>query len=99
MIDIFPGTMNCIDAAGDITRTPLDTGMSWGFVATIEVVRHLSPYFKNNGRVVKAVTEMPIWATMLDAHGGFFIKMRATETRRGSRVPRFAPVRHPGVPR
>ena len=63
MIDILPGTMNCIDAAGDITRTPLDTGMSWGFAATIEVVRHLSPYFKNNGRVVKAVAEMPIWAT------------------------------------
>ena len=63
MIDILPGTMNCIDAAGDITRTPLDTGMSWGFAATIEVVRHLSPYFMNNGRVVKAVAKMPIWAT------------------------------------
>ena len=61
MIDILPGTMNCIDAAGDITRTPLDTRMSWGFAASSEVVRHLSPYFKNNGRVVKAVAMMPIW--------------------------------------
>ena len=28
MMDILPSTMNCIDAAGDISRTPLDTGMS-----------------------------------------------------------------------
>jgi hypothetical protein len=62
MIDVLPGTMNCIDAAGDITRTPLDTGTEWGFVATLDVVRHLSPYFKNNGRVAKAVAAMPIWA-------------------------------------
>ena len=61
MIDIVPGTMNCIDAVGDITPTPLDTGISWGFAASSEVVRHLSPYFKNNGRVVKAVAAMPIW--------------------------------------
>ena len=61
MIDILPRTLNCIDAAGDITRTPLDTGMSWGFAASSEVARHLSPYFENNGRVVKAVAEMPIW--------------------------------------
>ena len=47
------GTMNCIDAAGNLTRTPLDTGMMWGFEATSEVVRHLSPNFKNSGRPVR----------------------------------------------
>lgn len=60
MIDILPGTMNCIDAAGDITRKPLDTGLSWGFMASAEVVRHLSPYFKNGRRVVKDLPLMPI---------------------------------------
>lgn len=63
MIDVLPGTMNCIKAAGDITRTPLAAGISWGFAASSEVVRHLSPYFENNGRVVEAVAKMPIWGT------------------------------------
>jgi hypothetical protein len=56
MIDILPGTMNCIAAAGDLTRAPLEAGAEWGFLASIDVVRHLSPYFKNNGRVVKAIS-------------------------------------------
>jgi hypothetical protein len=31
---LFPGTMNCIKAAGDITDTPLNQGISWGFAAS-----------------------------------------------------------------
>ena len=57
------GAMNCIDAAGNLTRTPLDTGIMWGFEATSEVVRHLSPYFKNSGRSVRAVVHWPIRVT------------------------------------
>lgn len=57
MIDIVPGTLNCIDAAGDITPTPIDTGISWGFVASGEVVRHLSPYFVGGGTTVKALAD------------------------------------------
>lgn len=50
MIDTAPRTMNCIDAAGDLTPTPLDTGIAWGFVASDAVVQHLSPYFIHSGR-------------------------------------------------
>jgi len=57
------GTMNCIEAAGNLTRTPLDTGMTWGFEATSEVVRHLSPYFKNNGRPVGPILHVPTRTT------------------------------------
>jgi hypothetical protein len=60
MIDSQPRTLNCIDAAGDLTSTPLDTGILWGFAATSAVVRHLSPYFKNNGRVVTGLAQMAI---------------------------------------
>ena len=55
MIDIPSGTLNCIDAAGDITPAPLDSGISWGFAASAEVVQHLSPYFKRGGRTVEAL--------------------------------------------
>jgi hypothetical protein len=58
MIDNEPRTLNCIDAAGDLTSSPLDTGMLWGFAASSEVVRHLSPYFKSRGRVVKEVAQL-----------------------------------------
>ncbi len=54
MLGTGPSAMNCIEAAGDLTREPLETGMSWGFEATSEVVRHLSPYFKNHGKVAGA---------------------------------------------
>ncbi|MGE0055986.1 MAG: hypothetical protein AB7S74_17450 [Hyphomicrobium sp.] len=63
MIDIFPGTMNCIDAAGDIVPAPLDTGISWGFAASSDIVQHLSPYFKNGGKTVKALTNLPFLET------------------------------------
>jgi hypothetical protein len=59
MVDTEPGALNCIDAAGDITRTPLDTGLLWGFAASSEVVRHLSPYFMNNGKVVRRLVRIP----------------------------------------
>lgn len=45
MIDTASDAMNCIDAAGDITPAPFDSGIAWGFVASQVVVRHLSPYF------------------------------------------------------
>ncbi len=48
-------TMNCIEAAGDLTPKPLETGMSWGYEATSHVVRHLSPYFQNHGKVAGVV--------------------------------------------
>lgn len=60
MIDTERGALNCIDAAGDITRRQLDTGLLWGFAASAEVVRHLSPYFMNNGKVVRGFPRIPI---------------------------------------
>jgi hypothetical protein len=60
MIDTEPGALNCIDAAGDITRTPFDTGLLWGFAASSEVVRHLSPDFMNNGKVVRGLARILI---------------------------------------
>lgn len=45
MINDLPKAMNCISASGDITPTPLQTGILWGEAASAEVVRHLSPYF------------------------------------------------------
>jgi hypothetical protein len=58
MIDTQPGTMNCIDAAGDLTPVPLDSGIAWGFVASDAVVRHLSPYFERGGATVHALAHM-----------------------------------------
>lgn len=48
MIDTDLGTMNCIDAAGDLTPIPFDSGIAWGFVASDAVVQHLAPYFKKS---------------------------------------------------
>jgi hypothetical protein len=58
MIDTAPGTMNCIDAAGDLTPTPLDTGIAWGFVASDAVVQHLSPYFEKGGANLKTLADI-----------------------------------------
>jgi hypothetical protein len=58
MIDTAPRTMNCIDAAGDLTPTPLDTGIAWGFVASNAVVQHLSPYFIHGGRWDRTLKNM-----------------------------------------
>ncbi|HVX36794.1 MAG TPA: hypothetical protein VHC71_11310 [Hyphomicrobium sp.] len=55
MIDTDPGTMNCIDAAGDLTPIPFDSGIAWGFVASDAVVQHLSPYFKQS-----RTTDLPL---------------------------------------
>jgi hypothetical protein len=60
MIDASPGTMNCIDAAGDLIPQPIDTGIAWGFVASDAVVRHLSPYFKRGGSPVEALADVLI---------------------------------------
>jgi hypothetical protein len=54
--------MNCIDAVGDITGTPLDTGILWGFAASSAVVQHLSPYFKNSGSVAKGIAAIAVRA-------------------------------------
>ena len=58
MIDTQAGTLNCIDAAGDLTPVPLDSGIAWGFVASDEVDRHLSPYFERGGATVDALAEL-----------------------------------------
>lgn len=55
MIDTDPGTINCIDAAGDLTPIPFDSGIAWGFVASDAVVQHLSPYFKQS-----RTTDLPL---------------------------------------
>lgn len=60
MIDTQAGTLNCIDAAGDLTPVPLDSGIAWGFVASDEVVRHLSPYFERGGATVDALAELRV---------------------------------------
>jgi hypothetical protein len=46
LLSLRAGTMNCIDAAGDITDTSFHPGISWGFKASKAVIRHLSPFFK-----------------------------------------------------
>jgi hypothetical protein len=60
MIDTDPGTMNCIDAAGDLTSIPFDSGIAWGFVASDAVVQHLAPYFKQSRSVNLACSPKPI---------------------------------------
>jgi hypothetical protein len=60
MIDTQPSTLNCIDAAGDLTAVPLDSGIAWGFVASDEVVRHLSPYFERGGATVDALAKLRV---------------------------------------
>ena len=56
-----PGSMNCIEAAGDITNKPFHPLMSWGHQASKATVRHLSPFFKNGGRVNRTVARMVLW--------------------------------------
>ena len=60
MIDTQAGTLNCIDAAGDLTPVPLDTGIAWGFLASDEVVRHLSPYFERGKATVGALAKLRV---------------------------------------
>lgn len=55
MMSVRPGTMNCIEAAGDITNTPFRPGLSWGFAASEAVVRHLSPFLKKGKRISGSV--------------------------------------------
>ena len=62
MMSLRPGTMNCIEAAGDITNTPFRPGLSWGFAASEAVVRHLGPFLKNGKRISATVAvSLPIW--------------------------------------
>jgi len=61
---LIPGTMNCIKAAGDITDTPFLSGISWGLAASEAVVRHFSPFFKNEGRIDKTVARMTLSDTL-----------------------------------
>jgi hypothetical protein len=61
LLSLCAGTMNCIDATGDITHTTFHPGISWGFKASKAVVRHLSPFFKNGGRINKTVWRMVRW--------------------------------------
>jgi len=51
MLGAAPGSMNCIDAAGNLTHAPLNTGLLWGFAASSEVVHHFSPYIKRATRM------------------------------------------------
>ena len=51
MVNALPKKMNCISASGDLTATPLETGILWGEAASAEVVRHLSPYFVRDDSV------------------------------------------------
>jgi hypothetical protein len=57
---VRPGTMNCSKAAGDITDEPFHPGISWGLGAGKAIVSHLSPFFKNGGRINKVVARMTI---------------------------------------
>jgi len=60
LLSLRPSTMNCIEAAGDITETPFHPGLSWGFAASAAVVRHLSPFFKNGKRISGSVASLLI---------------------------------------
>ena len=60
-LSLRPGSMNCIEAAGDITNKPFHPLMSWGHQASKATVRHLSPFFKNGGRVNRTVARMVLW--------------------------------------
>jgi hypothetical protein len=54
-------TMNCIEATGDIAETPFRPGLVWGFRASEAVVRHLSPLFKNGGRIDGTAARLVLW--------------------------------------
>ena len=57
-LSLRPGSMNCIEAAGDITNQPFHPLMSWGHRGSRAIVRHLSPFFKDGGRINRAVARM-----------------------------------------
>jgi hypothetical protein len=60
-LSLRPGSMNCIEAAGDITNKPFHPLMSWGHQASKATVRHLSPFFKAGGRINRTVSRMVRW--------------------------------------
>lgn len=55
---LHSGTINCIQAAGDITDSSFHPGPVWGSAASRAVVRHLSPFFKRGGRINETVARM-----------------------------------------
>jgi hypothetical protein len=57
-LSLRPGSMNCIEAAGDITNMPFHPLMSWGHRASKAIVRRLSPFFKEGGRINRTVARM-----------------------------------------
>jgi hypothetical protein len=61
-LSLRAGSMNCIEAAGDITNKPFHPLMSWGHQASRAVVRHLSPFFKDGGRINRTVARMVLWS-------------------------------------
>jgi hypothetical protein len=52
------GSMNCIEAAGDITAAPFHPGISWGFRASETVVRHFAPFFKRGRRIDSSIAQL-----------------------------------------
>jgi hypothetical protein len=60
-LSLRPGSMNCIEAAGDLTNKPFHLLMSWGHQASKAIVRHLSPFFKDGGRINRTVARMVRW--------------------------------------
>jgi hypothetical protein len=61
-LSLRPGSMNCIEAAGGITNKPFHPVISWGHQASRAVVRHLSPFFKDGGRINPTVARMVLWS-------------------------------------
>jgi hypothetical protein len=61
-LSLRPRSMNCIEAAGDITNKPFHSLMSWGHQASRAVVRHLSPFFKDGGRINRTVARTVLWS-------------------------------------
>jgi len=61
-LSLRPGSMNCIEAAGDITNTPFHTWMAWGHRASRAVVHHLSPFFKDGGRINRTAARIVLWS-------------------------------------
>jgi hypothetical protein len=58
LLALRPGTMNCIKATGDITDAPFNPGLSWGFAASKNIIRHFSPFFKDGARPNKTVAQL-----------------------------------------
>ena len=50
--------MNCIQAAGDLTNSSFYPGPVWGLAASRSVVRHLSPFFQEGGRINRKAADM-----------------------------------------